>query len=59
MFLFPGLQLLIEGVRGNGAQGDIAVDDITMTDKNCSQVHRGKMIYWKVVTIDQDVSTNN
>jgi hypothetical protein len=34
---------LIESVCGDGAEGDIAIDDIKMFDKNCSQVYDGKM----------------
>ena len=30
--------LLVEAVRGKGAQGDIALDDFSMTEKNCSKV---------------------
>jgi hypothetical protein len=39
------LQLLIEGVCGDGALGDIAVDDISVVHKNCSQVHNGKNLF--------------
>lgn len=30
------LQFLVEGVRGNGAAGDIAIDDITISNTRCS-----------------------
>lgn len=29
------LQLIIEAQRGNGYKGDIAIDDISITDSNC------------------------
>ena len=34
-------QLMIEAVRGSGANGDIALDDFSMIDKNCSEVENG------------------
>lgn len=45
MTTFSKLQLLIEGVCGDGALGDIAVDDISVVHKNCSQVHNGKNLF--------------
>ena len=32
---FVFLQVVFEGVVGNGYQGDIAIDDISMTQGNC------------------------
>lgn len=29
------LQLIIEAQRGNGYKGDMAIDDISITDSNC------------------------
>ena len=32
------LQIIIEGIRGNGYYGDIAVDDVSFRDGSCSSV---------------------
>ncbi|XP_060577971.1 MAM domain-containing glycosylphosphatidylinositol anchor protein 2-like [Ruditapes philippinarum] len=32
---FSEYEIIIEGIRGNGPEGDIAVDDITMTNDTC------------------------
>ena len=37
----PFFQLMIEAVCGNGANGDIALDDFSMMNKNCSEIKNG------------------
>lgn len=32
---------MIEAVCGNGANGDIALDDFSMMNKNCSEIKSG------------------
>ena len=41
MFCVYIFQLMIEGVCGAGVKGDIAVDDISMIAKNCSEIKNG------------------
>ena len=43
MFIY--FQLMIEADCGEGAKGDIAVDDFSMIDKNCSEIQNGN--YYK------------
>ena len=38
----PIFQVMIEAVRGNGAKGDIALDDLSMINKKCSEIENGK-----------------
>jgi hypothetical protein len=33
------IQIVFEAVRGGGYKGDIALDDITITDSNCAGQH--------------------
>ncbi|XP_061407387.1 MAM domain-containing glycosylphosphatidylinositol anchor protein 1-like [Lethenteron reissneri] len=34
----PGpFQLIVEGIRGSGVEGDIAIDDVTVVDGNCEK----------------------
>jgi hypothetical protein len=35
---------LLEAVRGDGAEGDIALDDFSMIEKNCSEVQNGNYL---------------
>ena len=42
MFQFFVLQYIIEGVRGNGRGGDIAIDDIFLTD-SCNQTGKSSL----------------
>ena len=32
---------MIEAVRGDGANGDIALDDFSMINNNCSEIKNG------------------
>ena len=41
MFCVYIFQLMIEGVCGAGANGDIGVDDISMIAKSCSEIKNG------------------
>ena len=39
--------LLFEGVIGSGFRGDVAVDDIIITDGICPRLEEGKYIPWR------------
>ena len=41
MFCCIFFQLMLEGVRGNGPNGDIALDDVSMINKKCSEIKNG------------------
>ena len=45
---------MIEGVCGAGAKGDIAVDDISMISKNCSEIKSGN--YYKFLKFNSSAS---
>ena len=45
---------MIEGVCGAGVKGDIAVDDISMISKNCSEIKNGN--YYKFLKFNSSAS---
>ena len=38
------LQIVFEGVKGNGALGDIAFDDVMLTNGNCPNLGRSAVV---------------
>ena len=44
---------MIEAVCGDGAKGDIAVDDISMVARNCSEVNNGNYLRFNSIIINR------
>ena len=42
---------MIEGVCGDGSLGDIAIDDISLVQRNCSQVHNGTKLLFRGIKV--------
>lgn len=45
VFVFP--QVIFEGIRGQGIEGDIAIDDVTLEEGECPDPPSNRMYFIK------------